>query len=74
VALGADNPGVEVVPSWDKPLYLHRDIIWGCGGYLLEFLDLEALSRDRVYEFLFVATPLKIDGGIGSPIAPVAIV
>jgi kynurenine formamidase len=74
VALGADNPGVEVVAGWTQPLYLHRDVIWGCGGYLLEFLDLEALSRDRVYEFLFVATPLKIEGGIGSPIAPVAIV
>jgi kynurenine formamidase len=74
VALGADNPAVEVVPSWTEPLYLHRDVIWGCGGYLLEFLDLEELSRDRKYEFLFVAAPLKIEGGIGSPIHPVAIV
>lgn len=74
VALGADNPGVEVVRQWTDPLYLHRDVIWGCGGYLLEFLDLEELSSDRVYEFLFVATPLKIEGGIGSPIVPLAIV
>lgn len=74
VALGADNPAVEVVKQWTDPLYLHRNVIWGCGGYLLEFLDLEELSRNRVYEFLFVATPLKIDGGIGSPIAPVVIV
>jgi kynurenine formamidase len=74
VALGADNPAVEVVRSWTEPLPLHRDILWGCGGYLLEFLDLEALAADRVYEFLFVATPLRIDGGIGSPIAPVVIV
>jgi kynurenine formamidase len=74
VALGADNPGVEQVRQWTDPLYLHRDVIWGCGGYLLEFLDLEALSRDRIYEFLFVATPLKIEGGIGSPIHPLAII
>lgn len=74
VALGADNPGVEVVGSWGDPLPVHRAVIWGCGGYLLEFLDLEALAADRVYEFLFVATPLKLDGGVGSPIAPVAIV
>ena len=74
VALGADNPGVEAVTSWSKPIPLHREIIWGCGGYLLEFLDLEALATDKVYEFMFVATPLRIDGGVGSPIVPLAIV
>jgi kynurenine formamidase len=74
VALGADNPAVEVVASWRDPLPLHRAVIWGCGGYLLEFLDLEALAGDRAYEFMFVATPLRLDGGIGSPIVPLAIV
>lgn len=74
VGLGADNPGVEAVNSWTDALPLHRAVIWGCGGYLLEFLDLEALAVDRVHEFMFVATPLKLDGGVGSPIAPIAIV
>jgi kynurenine formamidase len=74
VALGADNPAVEVVRAWGEPLPLHRDVIWGCGGYLLEFLDLEQLGGARAYEFLYVATPLQIAGGVGSPIAPVAIV
>ena len=74
VALGADNPAVEVVKSWTEPLPLHRAIIWGCGGYLLEFLDLETLAQDKVHEFLFVATPLRIEGGVGSPIVPLAIV
>lgn len=74
VALGADNPAVEVVRAWSEPLPVHRDVIWGCGGYLIEFLDLEQLSADKVYEFLYVATPLKLAGGVGSPIAPVAIV
>ena len=59
---------------WSEPLPLHRDVLWGCGGYLLEFLDLEALAADKVYEFLFVATPLRLAGGIGSPIVPLAIV
>jgi kynurenine formamidase len=62
------------VRSWAEPLPLHQGVIWGCGGYLIEFLDLEALSADHIYEFLYVATPLKIAGGIGSPIAPVAII
>jgi kynurenine formamidase len=73
VALGADNPAVEVVASWTDPLPLHRAVIWGCGGYLMEFLDLEALAADRVYEFMFVATPLRLQGGVGSPIVPIAV-
>lgn len=74
IALGADNPAVEAVSDWTAPLNLHRDVIWGCGGYLLEFLDLEALARDRVYEFMFVAAPLRLEGGVGSPIVPLAMV
>jgi kynurenine formamidase len=74
VALGADNPAVEVVRSYAEPIPVHRDVIWGCGGYLLEFLDLDALAADKVYEFMFVATPLRLDGGVGSPIVPLAIV
>ena len=59
VALGADNPGRRGgAVAWNEPIPVHREIIWGCGGYLLEFLDLEALAADRVYEFMFVATPL----------------
>jgi len=73
-ALGADNPAVEEVRRWSEPLPLHRDVLWGCGGYLLEFLDLEALAADKVYEFLFVAAPLRLVGGIGSPIVPLAMV
>jgi kynurenine formamidase len=74
VALGADNAAVEVVTNWSDTLPLHRGVIWGCGGYLLEFLDLETLSTARAFEFMFVATPLLLDGGVGSPIAPIAIV
>lgn len=73
VALGADNPGVEVVLNWRAPLPVHRSVIWGCGGYLLEFLELDALAADRVYEFMFVAAPLRLAGGVGSPIVPLAI-
>jgi kynurenine formamidase len=39
----------------------------------MESLDLEELARERVYEFLFVALPVKIRGATGSMIDPVAI-
>jgi kynurenine formamidase len=40
----------------------------------MESLDLEALARDRIYEFLFVALPLKIRGATASMIDPIAVV
>jgi kynurenine formamidase len=43
------------------------------GIQIMEMLNLEEIARDRVYEFLFVALPLKIIGGTASPIRPVAI-
>ena len=40
----------------------------------MESLDLEELARQRVYEFLFVALPLKIRGATASMVDPVAMV
>ena len=40
----------------------------------MESLDLEALARDRVYEFLFVALPLKIRGATASMVDPLAVI
>jgi kynurenine formamidase len=75
VAVGADTCAVDVLPGEPgvRPYGLHPRIINQQGGYLIEYLDLEALSAERTYEFLFVASPLKITGAAGSPINPVAI-
>jgi len=72
--VGADNSGVEVLP-WAPGTVcpVHQFLIRDCGIYLLEFLDLEALSTTGRAEFLFVASPLRIRGATGSPIAPVAV-
>jgi hypothetical protein len=46
------------------------------GMTLGEILDLEELAADcesdGVWEFLFVAPPLKVTRGVGSPINPLA--
>ena len=44
------------------------------GIYLFEGIYLEELAREKIYEFLFVALPLKIQGTTGSMLDPVAIV
>lgn len=73
--VGADNSGVEVIP-WAPGTVcpVHQFLIRDCGIYLLEFCDLEELSQEDISTFLFVAVPLRIRGGTGSPITPVAVV
>lgn len=70
-AVGADNGAVEVWPPSGKPL--HHDLLRDLGIYMIEYLDLEELAADGVSEFLFVAAPLKIEGGTASPVNPLAI-
>jgi kynurenine formamidase len=70
--LAADNSAVETYPT-NPPLPVHQEFIRDQGGYLLELLNLDELARDRVYEFMFVVAPLRLDKGLGSPINPIAI-
>lgn len=52
---------------------LHLLLLWSRGIYLLEMLWLEELARTGRHDFLFVAAPLAIEGGTGSPVNPVAV-
>ena len=73
--VGADNWGVEIFPNPNKELRFpaHQIFITTHGIFLLENLDLEGLGRDRVSEFALVVLPLKIKGGTGSTVAPIAV-
>jgi kynurenine formamidase len=73
--LGADNWPVEVAPNPDKQLSLpvHQITLVVNGIHLLENLKLEELAQKGVYEFAFVMQPLKIQGGSGSTVAPIAV-
>jgi kynurenine formamidase len=79
VATGSDTETYEVQPAPDpgptgNPQPVHNLLLIEHGIHLMESLDLEALARDRVYEFLFVALPLKIRGATGSMVDPLAII
>lgn len=52
---------------------LHLILLHRHGIHLIEMLWLEELSTAGRTEFVFVAAPLKIEGGTGSPINPLAI-
>jgi kynurenine formamidase len=78
-ALAMDTVAVEVQPC-ETPggtLPLHGLLIRDLGLTLGELFDLEGLAaacaEDGIYEFFFVAQPLRITGAVGSPINPLAI-
>jgi kynurenine formamidase len=73
--LGADNWPVEVAPNPDKAisLPLHQLALVVNGVFLLENMKLDELAAKKIYEFAFLVQPLKIKGGTGSTVAPVAI-
>ncbi len=75
VLVGSDNMGVEVNPNPDSQLSLpvHQIMLVVNGIYLLEALKLDDLSSRRVYEFALIVEPLKIQGGTGSTVAPIAV-
>ncbi len=73
--LGADNQPVEVSPNPDPQVSLpvHQITLVVHGIHLVERMKLDELAAAGVYEFAFVVQPLKIQGGTGSTVAPVAI-
>jgi len=71
-AAGSDTAPFEFTPSPEMSVHAH--LLVERGIHIIECLNLEALSASGVTEFLFVALPLKIRGGTGSPIRPVALV
>jgi len=70
-AAGSDTVAFEKVPAASMPVHVH--LLVESGIHIIEALNLEELARDRIYEFVFVAAPLKIHGGTGSPICPLAL-
>jgi kynurenine formamidase len=70
-AAGSDTVAFEHVPSH---MEVHVHLLVERGIHIIECLNLEAVAAAGVKEFLFVALPLKIRGGTGSPIRPVAVV
>jgi hypothetical protein len=74
--VGADTWGIEAVPNPDANMAFpcHQELITKNGIFLHENLDLSGLAADRVYQFAYVMTPLRIKGATGSPGRPVALV
>ncbi|MCV7383286.1 cyclase family protein [Mycolicibacter longobardus] len=78
-AVAADNLMVEDPVSGVDGTFLpmHMLCLRDMGMMLGEYWDLGALAADcaadGVYEFQLVAPPLRVTGGVGSPVNPIAI-
>jgi len=77
-ALGSDGNS-DTAPSSTQGVAfpIHVLALNAMGVHLLDYLQFEdlraACARARRWDFLFVAAPLRIAGGTGSPINPIAI-
>jgi kynurenine formamidase len=79
VLVGADNMAWDVTdgerdPGTGTTLPGHVHLLVRGGIYIVESLFLEELAADGVREFAFVCLPLKVRGGTGSPVRPIALV
>ncbi len=74
--VGAETIACEVIHPGRGPreLPLHNFLLVEAGIYILEVLDLTELAANNVREFLFILAPLKLLGGTGSPVRPLAVV
>jgi len=73
--IGADTWAIEAVPheNSETAFPVHQWNLTRHGVYHLENLHLEHLAADKVYEFAFVFSPLRLRGATGSPGNPIAV-
>ncbi|EIE98470.1 cyclase family protein [Saccharomonospora glauca] len=76
VATGADTTAYERIPAGagHAVLPVHRVLLVESGIFIMEHLNLEDVAEQGVREFVFLLAPLRITGGTGSPIRPLAAV
>ena len=76
-AVANDTLAFEVYPSEDVPMAVHMLHLVDMGLTQGQNWNLESLAKscneDGVYDFFLSATPEPFLGGVGSPVAPVAI-
>ncbi len=73
--LGADNLSLEAFPPEreDNWVPVHTYLLAEKGVMFIEQMYLEELAADKVYEFAFIASSLKLRGASGSPMRPLAL-
>lgn len=73
--LGADNLSFEAFPPEraDNWVPVHTYLLAEKGVMFIEQMFLEDLAKDKVYEFAFIASSLKLRGASAAPLRPIAL-
>lgn len=71
-ASGCDTVAYEQVPSPSLDVHVHFLVEHGIS--IMEAMNLRPLVEASAWDFFFTASPLRIQGGTGSPIRPLALV
>jgi kynurenine formamidase len=76
VTTGADTTAYEQVKpgAGHSVLTVHRVLLVEAGVHIIEHLNLEQAAAEGLTQFVFMMAPLRIVGGTGSPVRPVAAV
>jgi kynurenine formamidase len=74
IVVGADNLSFEQIPSTEEGNWLpvHTYLFAEAGVTIMEVVDLEMLSAERIFEFCFIGAALKLRGATGAPMRPMA--
>ena len=71
---GCTNEGPVTTMCWQA---IHKFVLVARGMHLFDGLDMEAVAataaRLNRWEFMFVAAPIRVPGGSGAPVNPIAI-
>jgi len=76
VVTGCDTTAYEhIAPGKGHAvLPVHRILLVDAGINIIEHMNLEVANEKNISEFMFILAPLKIVGGTGSPVRPLAVI
>jgi len=52
---------------------VHTEIVMRNGLFNFQLMPFDSLAVNRAYAFIFVFTPVPLNGALGSPVRPIAI-
>ena len=74
IVVGADNLALEQIPSTEEGNWLpvHTYLLAEARVPLLEVVDLQRLSEEKLFEFCFIGACLRLRGATGAPLRPMS--
>ena len=72
MVIGADTAALEAFPGEPGFLPVHYYMFATAGAPIMEVVNLEELAAEELFEFAFLALPMRLRGATGAPLRPIA--